>query len=78
MYLKKEFPGRRLTAIRPAEAPEVFLQAFEKSLKHIVCAGVFKHCKKDGSLIDVEIYSGTIIHNNKSSRPAIVITSLKS
>jgi len=62
-----------LKDIRPDEEVDVFIKAFENPPKKLVSAGVFKHCKKGGSLIDVEIYSGVIIHNNKSSRLAIII-----
>ena len=72
-YSKQEFLNMTLKDIRPDEEVDFFIQAFEKPPKNLVSAGVFKHCKKDGTPIDVEIYSGVIIHNNKSSRLAIII-----
>ena len=72
-YSKKEFLDMTLKDIRPDEEVEFFLQAFEKRPEKLVSAGVFKHRKKDGTPIDVDIYSGVIFHNNKSSRLAIII-----
>ncbi|MDP4265092.1 MAG: PAS domain S-box protein [Bacteroidota bacterium] len=72
-YSKKEFLGMTLKDIRPDEEVGNFLQAFAKPPKNITSTGVFKHRKKDGTFINVEIYSGVIIHNNKPSRIAIVI-----
>jgi PAS domain S-box-containing protein len=72
-YSKQEFLSMTPMDIRPEEEIGNFLKAFEKPPKNIVSMGVYKHRKKDGTLIDVEIYSGIIIHNNKSSRLTIAI-----
>ncbi|MES1224142.1 MAG: histidine kinase, partial [Bacteroidota bacterium] len=72
-YSKQEFLSMTPMDIRPEEDAEIFLNAFKKPPKNIVSMGTYRHRKKDGTLMDVEIYSGVITHNNKSSRLSIAI-----
>jgi PAS domain S-box-containing protein len=56
-YSRAEFLSRSLLDIRPPEEIPALLNAVSKRTPGIDIAGEFKHQKKDGSLIDVEITS---------------------
>lgn len=67
-YSKDEFLALDLLTIRPKEEVERFLAEAKIIQPGIRKLGVWKHKKKDGSYIDVEINSHNIFYNNKPSR----------
>lgn len=56
-YSRDEFLGMTLCDIRPPEDVPVLLQKLAVSPSGLDYSGQWRHCKKDGSLIDVEITS---------------------
>ena len=61
-YEREEFLKMKVTDIRPAEEIEYFLKENKQNKLQIRNAGIWKHKKKNGELIDVEIVAQTIIY----------------
>jgi PAS domain S-box-containing protein len=66
-YSEKEFLTMNLKDIRPPEEVATLLQHTNKSFPGIDKAGDFKHLKKNGTFIDVEIVSKQLIFNGKNA-----------
>jgi PAS domain S-box-containing protein len=54
-YSREEFLSMTIAAIRPSEDVPRLLAGIEPDREGRRSAGVWRHCKKDGSIIDVEI-----------------------
>lgn len=67
-YSAKEFSSMTIKDIRPPEDVPSLLEKVSKLDAHIDWAGVWKHCKKDGTVIDVEITSHDIIFAERRAR----------
>jgi PAS domain S-box-containing protein len=61
-YEREEFLKMKVTDIRPSEEIEHFLKENKQNKLQIRNAGIWKHKKKNGELIDVEIVAQTIIY----------------
>ncbi len=59
-YSRDEFLRMRITDIRPAEDTAVLLDDLEKERERLQHSGQWRHCRKDGSLIEVQIVSHTL------------------
>jgi PAS domain S-box-containing protein len=67
-YSKEEFTSMKVYSLRPDEEVGKFL-AIDRAAKHgLRNFGVWRHQKKDGTLIDVEINSHGLDFANKPSR----------
>jgi PAS domain S-box-containing protein len=64
-YSREEFLSMTLKDIRPAEDIPALLDNVSKVTEGIDKAGVWKHRKKEGTLIDVEITSHSLIFGGK-------------
>jgi PAS domain S-box-containing protein len=67
-YSREEFLALTIKDIRPPEDIPALLKSAVKAPPDIESAGVWKHCKKDGTLIDVEITSHPLVYGGKNAR----------
>jgi len=67
-YSKDEFLRMKLTDICPFEDVELFMQDYEKSKWEMDRTGEWRHKKKSGEIIFVEINSHLIEYENKPAR----------
>ncbi len=67
-YAEAEFLSMTIKEIRPAEELPALLENLTQIPKKIERSGTWKHLKKDGSLIDVEINSHELMFNGRNSR----------
>ena len=67
-YSREEFLKLTLKNLRPAEDVSELVKAISPSELPAHFSGEFRHRRKDGSLIDVEIYSGPIIWEGVRAR----------
>jgi two-component system cell cycle sensor histidine kinase/response regulator CckA len=59
-YLRAEFLSMRITDIRPSEEVQALLADLDRQGSGSPIPGTWKHRRKDGSLIDVEITAGRV------------------
>jgi PAS domain S-box-containing protein len=67
-YPREEFLSLTIKDIRPPEDVPALLESAMKAPPDTESAGVWKHCKKDGTLIDVEITSHPLVYGVKNAR----------
>jgi len=67
-YSREEFLSLTIKEIRPPEDIPALLESTAKALPHTEIAGVWRHRKKDGTLIDVEITSHPLLYDGKDAR----------
>lgn len=74
-YNEEEFLGMTILDIRPPDEKLKPVETFDRMLneKEDIHKGSFRHCKKSGDIIEVEIYSTPIVINNKKYRSVIAI-----
>ena len=78
-YSREEFLSMTLKDIRPKEDIEALLKDVELTRRTYNPAGEWRHLKKNGELINVEIISHTITFHNRKARHVMIkdITSRK-
>jgi PAS domain S-box-containing protein len=67
-YSREEFLSLTIKDIRPPEDVPALLESAVKAPPVVEAAGVWRHCKKDGTLIDVEITSHPLVYGGKNAR----------
>jgi PAS domain S-box-containing protein len=67
-YSREEFLSLTIKDIRPPEDVPALLEDTSKAPPDSETASVWKHCKKNGSLIDVEITSHPLIYGGRNAR----------
>jgi PAS domain S-box-containing protein len=67
-FSREEFLSLRITDIRPPEDISALLASAAKRSPDTEFSGVWKHGKKDGTLIDVEITSHPLIYGGRDAR----------
>lgn len=67
-YSKEEFLKMSSVDLRPEEDKELFLNLKRDNQNNPKDLGVWRHIKKDGSLIFVEIHASSITYQNKKAR----------
>ena len=67
-YTRKEFLRMTAKDIRPAEDVPAFLKAYGKGAKGISDKGTWRHVKKDGTRLDVEITTANITWNRRRAQ----------
>jgi two-component system, sensor histidine kinase and response regulator len=67
-YSQEEFLSMTLKEIRPAEDIELLLDDVVKDSREILCAGIWRHRKKDGRLIYVEVTAHKIVFEGKAAK----------
>jgi PAS domain S-box-containing protein len=67
-YSREEFLSLTIKDIRPAEDIPALLESAAKALPGTENAGVWKHRKKDGTSIDVEITSRPLVYDGREAR----------
>ncbi|HEY7543389.1 MAG TPA: PAS domain S-box protein, partial [Blastocatellia bacterium] len=67
-YSREEFLSMKSSEIRPPEEVSKFVDKFEDWREKSGNAGVWKHRKKDGSIIDVEITTQTLIFEGRPAK----------
>ena len=67
-YSREEFLSLTIKDIRPPEDIPALLESAAKASPEIENAGIWKHRKKDGTLIDVEITSHPLIYGGGDAR----------
>lgn len=78
-YSRAEFLQKTLVDIRPPEEITEFLQAFSQYQPESTYLGIGRHCRKDGSVIDVEITAYRLEVEHQPMNLALIkdITELK-
>ncbi len=71
-YSEVEFLSMTLKDIRPAEDIPALLKDIEKTSEHLSSKGEWRHVKKNGDVISVEITSHTVISNNRDARHVLI------
>ena len=71
-YSKEEFQAMTLKDIRPKEDIERLLKDVELTRKTYNPAGEWRHLKKNGEIIRVEIISHTVTYENRKARHVMV------
>ncbi|MBI4761979.1 MAG: PAS domain S-box protein [Chloroflexi bacterium] len=72
-YSREEFLSMRITDIRPEEDVPRLLEDLKRERPALQHSGIWRHRRKDGSIIDVEIHSHTLPYHG---RPAVLVTAL--
>jgi len=67
-YSREEFLSLTIKDIRPPEDVPALLESAAKAPPGTETAGVWKHRKKDGTLIDVEITSRPLVYDGRDAR----------
>jgi len=67
-YSEEEFLAMTIADIRPQDANAQLTQIRSKAPSGHRAFGVWKHCKKDGTLIDVEVTSDDIVFDGQPAR----------
>jgi len=67
-YAREEFLSLTIKDIRPPEDIPALLQSAANALADTESAGAWRHRKKDGSLIDVEVTSHPLIYGDRNAR----------
>lgn len=71
-YTKAEFLSMKATDIRPAEDLQAFLEDFKKNSGSLNLAGEWRHIKKNGDIIYVEIISHPVVYNGREARHIMI------
>lgn len=72
-YTREEFLNMTIKDIRPPEDVPVLFQNISKAPPGLFGPIIFRHCKKDGTIIDVEITSGELMFEGQPARWAMGI-----
>jgi PAS domain S-box-containing protein len=67
-FSREEFLALTIKDIRPPEDVPALLESAAKAQPNTEIAGIWRHCKKDGTLIDVEITSHPLTYNGRDAR----------
>jgi PAS domain S-box-containing protein len=67
-YSRDEFLSLTIKDLRPAEDIPALLENIKKAPERTETTGSWKHRKKNGDLIDVEITSGTVVFEGRDAR----------
>ncbi len=67
-FSREEFLSLTIKDIRPQEDVPALLESATRALPDTEAAGVWKHRKKDGTLIDVEITSHPLVYGGRDAR----------
>jgi len=67
-YTRREFLSLTIKDIRPPEDVPALIESATKASSEIENASVWRHRKKDGTFIDVEITSHPIVYSDKNAR----------
>ncbi len=67
-YSREEFLQMRITDIRPSEDVPILLEYLEQKHSNIDFTGRWRHQRKDGQIIDVEIFTQTIDYASYQAR----------
>ncbi|MCU0236670.1 MAG: PAS domain S-box protein [Acidobacteria bacterium] len=71
-YTRKEFLAMTLKDIRPAEDIPALLKDVEQTRRVLNPAGEWRHRKKNGEIIQVEIVSHSVVFNGRQARHVLV------
>ncbi len=67
-YSREEFLSLTIKDIRLSEDLPRLIAHLSPQVSDIQCTGVFRHKKKDGAIIDAEIFSNEILFQNRQAR----------
>ncbi|WP_442943265.1 PAS domain S-box protein [Nostoc sp.] len=67
-YSREEFLQMRITDIRPSEDVPIFLEYLGRKHFNLDFTGRWRHQRKDGQIIDVEIFTQTIDYGSSKAR----------
>ncbi|MBN4006875.1 PAS domain S-box protein [Nostoc sp. LPT] len=67
-YSREEFLQMRITDIHPSEDVPIFLEYLEQKHSNLDFTGRWRHQRKDGQIIDVEIFTQTIDYGSYQAR----------
>lgn len=70
-YSRGEFLAMSPMDLRPPEDKTRFLKESNKTLEGVNYVGIWRHRKKDGSVIRVEIYTHDVIYEGKAAKLAL-------
>ena len=64
-YSREDFLAMTIKDIRPAEDIPALYDSLARSSEGVVAAGIWRHLKKDGSIIEVEITSHSLVFDDR-------------
>ncbi|WP_153796194.1 PAS domain S-box protein [Foetidibacter luteolus] len=71
-FSKEEFSGKRLRDMWPVNAVKEYAAEADKSWADMLFAGLHRHIKKDGGVLNVEIYGQDFVYEDKPIRLVLV------
>lgn len=71
-YTREEFLNLNLLDLRPDEDKEIFIEETKHAFPGIRRTGVWRHKKKDGTIIHVEIFRDDIIYKGREVRLVLI------
>jgi PAS domain S-box-containing protein len=72
-YSRNEFIGMSAIEIRPSEEVSDFYRRIRKQNPGLISMGLSRHCRKDGTIMDMDIFVHEFYHNNKRSRLVLAL-----
>jgi PAS domain S-box-containing protein len=72
-YSRREFLSMSMTQIRPPEDVPFLMKVFRRHAPGLVYMGVWRHLKKDGTLIQVEIHVQNLTFRGRPARMAMAV-----
>jgi PAS domain S-box-containing protein len=72
-YSREEFLSMTIKDIRPPEDVAALLESATRMLQDTEFSGVWRHCKKDGTLMDVEITSHPLMYEGRDARLVVAV-----
>lgn len=71
-YSEKEFLAMTALDIRPAEDHEHFIEKHHQRHSSLYRSGIWRHCKKSGEIIDVEIHAYPLLYEGRQAELVLV------
>lgn len=71
-YSREEFLAMDGREIRPPEDVPAFLEAFRRNNEELERQGIYRHRRKDGTLLDVEITTGSVEFDRRPAKLVLV------
>lgn len=72
-YPRDEFLGMNLDQIRPAEDVPLLARTFSPTGDGVMARGEFRHTRRDGSVIDVEVSTEDLLFGGRPSRLIVAV-----
>jgi PAS domain S-box-containing protein len=71
-YSEKEFLAMTALDIRPAEDRQLFIEKHQPRRSSLYRSGIWRHCKKSGEIMDVEIHAYPLLYEGRAAELVLV------